>query len=54
MCGTLPSQVANLSLDLGLDVERLAATRHASPVACDHHVPDLGEERRVELRSRQL
>src|SRR5215211_1214136 len=51
MSGTLPAQLAQLTLDFGIDVERLAAGPRAALVAGDHELTDFGAQARVDDRS---
>src|SRR4051812_23449768 len=48
MSGTLPAQLAQLTIDFGIDVERLAAGPRAAVVAGDHELADFGTQAGVD------
>src|SRR6059058_4200184 len=52
MRANLPRKIAELTLDLGLDVERLAAPGDAAGVAGPHQRPDLLDDLRIARRAR--
>src|SRR5439155_25783223 len=52
MRANLPRKIAELTLDLGLDVERLAAPGDAAGVAGPDQRPDLLDDLRIARRAR--